>query len=637
MTSWPGEGEIWGVQINSHRAGWDGSICAEPCAWDCSTKLQFREDYCERGERRCFHIDTFATTDPAIVIDDNGGGWLLEEHGDALDGQVILLYCGHYAEPHGVLKRRPRILAGYYVVGRVERIPLEYRTLWRVIPKEGGYGRFDGLKVPLDRFRGLNRPYLKHFETASLGRMCRRLEEESQRLPNADPQRKAAERFLEHLEQWSASAWALNQKRRRLEDTYIPDVGPTLGHNPFAGIEGLGIRPTGDSPPAGLPKGKGDVPAESDRELQIADKQPKPSSHANVVPKAAVVGPDPSNDRGVYEEGEESVTAPAFGNGEFPALVEISDIPRLAVDYGEDVAQAIWLGGMHPNGLILLRGEPGIGKSTLACKLASSENCLIVPVGSTWRGREDLFGYVEPVSGIFQPTGFTRFLADAAAAWRVGDRSPRVAIFEEFNLSPPEYWASDLLVRSQYPLDAEEGRYIDLGGRPPTEWLESKSRVWLAPNVRFVATVNSDHTTRLLSPRVLDRATLVPLDLRVDRIIQMVGLDLTSEQTEAVKALTHRTRTRGVSFSIRTARAIERGMKVAGDAGITAWRIVDQVLGSQLLSRLRLHAGDPSDIAFVESLSDDWDQNFAGNLPLCASRVEEWRSLIDDGLDVIQA
>lgn len=100
--------------------------------------------------------------------------------------------------------------------------------------------------------------------------------------------------------------------------------------------------------------------------------------------------------------------------------------------------------------LVILTGAPGAGKSWIASRLLDDnarDRTVIVPVASTWRGREDLLGYVNPINGSFEATEFTHFLCGAQDAWEAGDRRARLVIFEEFNLSQPEHWLSDLLVR----------------------------------------------------------------------------------------------------------------------------------------------------------------------------------------------
>ena len=60
-------GNALGCTINSHRRGWDGSICKNAETWNCSAKQQFRTDYCQQGDPRCYHIHIFEEGNPAGI------------------------------------------------------------------------------------------------------------------------------------------------------------------------------------------------------------------------------------------------------------------------------------------------------------------------------------------------------------------------------------------------------------------------------------------------------------------------------------------------------------------------------------------------------------------------------------------
>ena len=73
--------------------------------------------------------------------------------------------------------------------------------------------------------------------------------------------------------------------------------------------------------------------------------------------------------------------------------------------------------------LVILTGAPGAGKSWIASRLLDDDardRTVIVPVASTWRGREDLLGYVNPINGSFEATEFTHFLCRAQDTWEIG-------------------------------------------------------------------------------------------------------------------------------------------------------------------------------------------------------------------------
>ena len=78
---------------------------------------------------------------------------------------------------------------------------------------------------------------------------------------------------------------------------------------------------------------------------------------------------------------------------------------------------------------------------------------------------------------------------------------PMVILLDEANLSPVEHYWSDFLRNSD--INSSANRTFSLGG----------NKVWkIKDHLRFLATVNYDHTTEELSPRFLSRSWVVMLD-----------------------------------------------------------------------------------------------------------------------------
>ena len=261
---------------------------------------------------------------------------------------------------------------------------------------------------------------------------------------------------------------------------------------------------------------------------------------------------------------------------------------------------------------------------------------LTVPVSSTWRGREDLLGYVNPINNEFEATAFTTFLNEAGNAWDQGDRRTRVVVFEEFNLSQPEFWLSEILVRTQFPADSRKERTIELGGLRVRGWVGTNTGVFLAPSVRFVATVNSDHTTRPLSPRVLDRAAVVEITIEPRDAIAAVDLELTDDQVDAIADLDFLSRTKGATFSLRTARSLRACVENRDGIGLSDdWKAIDLILAQEVLSKIRLLAGDPEDRRFCDSLLS-WSSPLGKHLPESSRLISLWKEMLQEGRDVVQ-
>jgi hypothetical protein len=79
--------------------------------------------------------------------------------------------------------------------------------------------------------------------------------------------------------------------------------------------------------------------------------------------------------------------------------------------------------------------------------------------------------------------------------------TPAILLLDEMNLSSPEHYFSNFLDLA----DGESRREI-FTGHPEIERL-------IVPNyMKFVGTINSDETVQPLSPRMLDRAAVIPFD-----------------------------------------------------------------------------------------------------------------------------
>ncbi len=159
-------------------------------------------------------------------------------------------------------------------------------------------------------------------------------------------------------------------------------------------------------------------------------------------------------------------------------------------------------------------GEPGTGKTSLCNILARALGLAVnapqkrfvdISVERGWSSHKDFIGYYNPLTKSMEKSNIEVYNAFAKMDKEYGcNRSsiaPFIILLDEANLSPLEhYWAAFL---RNCDFGSASNRYIALGGN---------NSFRLPEHLRFLATVNFDHTTEELSPRFLDRSWVIMLD-----------------------------------------------------------------------------------------------------------------------------
>lgn len=157
-------------------------------------------------------------------------------------------------------------------------------------------------------------------------------------------------------------------------------------------------------------------------------------------------------------------------------------------------------------------GQPGVGKTSLCSLLAKSlglacqdenKRYVEVSVERGWTSHKDFIGYYNPLTKKFEKSNAEIFDAfERINKENAGDNTaPMLILLDEANLSPIEhYWAAFI---KNCDFDSTVERTINLGG----------NKKWNLPeSLRFLATVNFDHTTEELSSRFLDRSWVIVLE-----------------------------------------------------------------------------------------------------------------------------
>ena len=193
--------------------------------------------------------------------------------------------------------------------------------------------------------------------------------------------------------------------------------------------------------------------------------------------------------------------------------------------------------------LTVFSGEPGSGKTSICNilgqvlglnKVADCVDCterekdsirrfVSVSVERGWTSKRDFVGYYNPLSKTFDKSN--RRVYDALRQLDTEKRHkcsklPYVVLLDEANLSPMEYYWSDFMNICD---DLSAQSCVNLG----------ENYVYGIPEtLHFLATINNDHTTETLSPRLIDRAWIVTLPQQYSVISQ--GEELSYDKVDII-------------------------------------------------------------------------------------------------------
>lgn len=205
----------------------------------------------------------------------------------------------------------------------------------------------------------------------------------------------------------------------------------------------------------------------------------------------------------------------------------------------------MFLRALQTNTLVILSGPSGTGKSSLINAFAHAlqeSKASIIPVQSSWTDKQDLLGYFNTVEKRYVPTPFL----EAVLAARESEGLHLICL-DEMNLSHIEYYFAELLSAREQDgrVDLYPHRYrkeaIDIieefntlespsrddkeRYRNAIELMNYPAQLDIPKNVRFVGTINMDHTVKPLSPKVIDRSFIVELSYQYPTLEKRVELE----------------------------------------------------------------------------------------------------------------
>ena len=144
-----------------------------------------------------------------------------------------------------------------------------------------------------------------------------------------------------------------------------------------------------------------------------------------------------------------------------------------------------------------------IAKALGLARIDENKRYVEISVERGWTSIKDYIGYYNPLTKQLEKSNSEIFdvFYHMNMEKREENIAPMLVLLDEANLSPIEhYWASFI---KNCDSDSTVERKLYLGGN--ISWDISEA-------LRFVATVNFDHTTEELSPRFLDRSWVIVLE-----------------------------------------------------------------------------------------------------------------------------
>ena len=161
--------------------------------------------------------------------------------------------------------------------------------------------------------------------------------------------------------------------------------------------------------------------------------------------------------------------------------------------------------------ITIFSGEPGIGKTSMGGIVAETlglmqygediNRFVSVSVERGWSSKRDLIGYYNPLTRRYDKSN-----AKVYRALRILDNEreqsayPFMILLDEANLSPIEYYWADFMRLTDR--SSANDAYINIG---------TEKELYVPETLRFMATINTDQTTETLSPRLIDRASIIKL------------------------------------------------------------------------------------------------------------------------------
>ena len=214
------------------------------------------------------------------------------------------------------------------------------------------------------------------------------------------------------------------------------------------------------------------------------------------------------------------------------------------------------------NELIILSGPSGTGKTSLVNGFSEAVGgeAKIISVKPSWTDTEDLIGFYNPIEQSYISTPFLDAIVEAKK--KENSNKLYLICLDEMNIAHVEYYFAEFL--SKLELDEEKkvielyseeiykeileevislvklvsGENLSLSYDEIKDWCSENNKKYpdfvmdirkkvkfiekyparfeIPENVRFIGTMNIDHTTKVISPKVIDRSFIIELTQQLE-------------------------------------------------------------------------------------------------------------------------
>ncbi|MFQ3326122.1 MAG: MoxR-like ATPase [Salibacteraceae bacterium] len=156
---------------------------------------------------------------------------------------------------------------------------------------------------------------------------------------------------------------------------------------------------------------------------------------------------------------------------------------------------------------VIFSGLPGSGKTSMALHLQTvlgiAPCSLTIPVFKGWTSPKDILGYYNTLTSRYNQGSTDLYsllngLSKVVQAGGEKEQALSIVLLDEFNLSQPEHYLSSFIEMA----DVSSKRLLHTGD-------PSAPTIKVPSYLRFICTANNDDTVQPLSPRMLDRASVV--------------------------------------------------------------------------------------------------------------------------------